>query len=269
MGKLYTKYALQGENILAMFENGTVYSPAGTLGTGHQVLMYYDGNRIYRSVTSPFGDGFPNVLARCNEFGRIESEDGIRLGYCENGEVKDGSGSIVAYYEGDMFGAAAAACAVIFHLSDLRNPSHTDSNVADSDHFNRSMSDGISENTNDFSVASMISSILGIVLLAVRKLIKTIPIWGPYIFTFLLSALVVAPGLPIIFLLPILLYFILHMVLLIKCRKREGKWKYRPALISLLVYVATIFLLGIPAIIYQIIWLVREQKGRENGGATE
>ena len=247
MGRLYTKYALQGETILATFENGKVYSPAGTLGTGHQIMMYYDENRIYRSVTSPFGDGSPNVLARCDNFGRIDSGTGTRLGYCENGEIKDSCGSIVAYYDGDMFGAAAAACAVIFSLSDTNNDT--------------SKSSDSPVNTNDFSAASVIFSILGTIFIAVWKFIKSIPIWGPY-GSILLLPFLMTPGSSgnsssggsgsvagaFFF-----AYLILHTILLFKCKKWAAKHKYWPIYVGFILLVTTLVAMwAVPAVAFQI-----------------
>lgn len=274
MGKIYTKYVLQGEQILATFENGTVYSPTGTLGIGHQILMYHDGGRIYRSVSSPFGDGFPNVLARCDKFGRIETEDGTRLGYCENGEVKDSSGSTVAYYEGDMFGAAAAACAVIFSLSDTSNPPDTNTDDDDSGRIDSSKSASSSTNTNDFSTVSVIFSILGAVLIALWKFIKTIPFWGPY-GSILLIVFTAGPrpagsssgggsaGAVGLF---FLAYLILHTILLFKCKKWEAKHKYWPIYVGFILLVVTFVpMWAVPAVAFQVgVLIYTKQQRREN-----
>ena len=258
MGKLYTKYVLQGENILATFEDGTVYSPTGTIGTGHQVLMYYDGNRIYRSVSSPFGDGFPNVLARCNEFGGIESEDGTRLGYCEGGKVKNAGGSEIAYYDGDMYGAAAAACAVLFGL---REKDQT-ADAGDMDSGERK-SDDVGNGGDSSPLRLIFSFLLSAFLTVVKflwKLVKTIHLWGPYVFPLLLSCVIMAPAFLFI---PILLYMALHTVALLKCKKRQGKGKYRPVIIGFILFLVFFFLPAIPADIYLIVWLIRDQKQRD------
>ena len=257
MGKLYTKYTLQGETVLATFENGTVYSPSGTLGTGHQIMMYYDGNQIYRSVTSPFGDGSPNVLARCDNFGRIDSGTGTRLGYCENGEIKDSSGSIVAYYDGDMFGAAAAACAAIFRLNDASN----NTNDADSKSSDTSKSADSSVNTDDFSAASVIFSILGSIFIAVWKFIKSIPIWGPYGSILLLPFLMTAGsssnsssgGSGSVAGVFFFAYLILHTILLFKCKKWASKHKYWPIYVGFILLVTTLVAMwAVPAVAFQI-----------------
>lgn len=256
MGRLYSgsgTFTLNPENTLATFEGGTVYSPAGALSTGHETLMYYDGGRIYRHLDEAIA-GSPVVLARCDEFGRIKSADGVILGYCENGEVKNRSGQGIAYYEGDMYGAAAAACAVLFGVGAKKaNPAP-----------------GPNTNGGDRTGAELVFSILGLALLnagkLLRKLIKTIHFWGPYVFTLVLSCVVAAPAVSIIALLPILLYLILHTILLLKCRKRQGKDKYRPLVISFLLYLVSFLLLGIPAVIYQIVWLVRDRKKNQAGG---
>lgn len=220
--------------------------------------MYYDGNRIYRSVTSPFGDGFPNVLARCNEFGRIESEDGTRLGYCEGGRVKNAGGSEIAYYDGEMYGAAAAACAVLFGLRERAQ----EADAGDTDSGERKADGGGSG--GDSSALEFIFSILLSALLTMAKLLwklaKTIHFWGPYVFSLLLSCVVIAPA---VLFIPLLLYMALHTVLLLKCKKRQGKGKYRPVIISFILFLVSSFLLGIPADIYLIVWLIRDKKQRD------
>ncbi len=268
MGKLYTNYAFQGEKILATFENGTVYSPSLSFGMGHQVLMYYDGSRIYRSVTSPFLDGLPNVLARCDKFGRIESENGTRLGYCENGEVKDSSGSIIAYYDGDMFGAAAAACAMLFHLSDENNVSTSDTNGVYSENSKETKAADSSTNANDSSIVSVIFTVLGAILLGVWKFIKTLPFWGPYVIPIFLTVFGVlfltpqlsdstnsassgiADGSAALF---FIAYLILHTVILFKRKKWESKYKYWPIYVEFILFVFTfVSMWGVPAVAFQI-----------------
>ena len=266
MGCLYTgsgTFTLNPERTLATFESGTVYSPAGALSTGHKVLMHYDGGRIYRYVDEAIV-GSPVILARCDEFGRIKSEAGALLGHCEGGKIKDSAGQVIGYYDGDMYGAAAAACAVLFDVSGRSKEENTGKDTDDKkcESFGKG-------NGSDGSTLELIFSIIGLALLSAGKflwkLIKTAYLWGPYVFTLVLSAIVVAPAAMII-LLPILVYLALHTVLLLKCRKREGKGKYRPAVISFLIYLISFFLLGIPAIVYQVVWLVRDQKKKQIGG---
>ena len=259
MGRLYTgsgTFTLNPENTLATFEGGTVYSSDGSLLTGHKVLMHYDNGRIYRYVDEAIV-GAPVVLARCDKFGKIKSESGAVLGYCEDGTVKDRSGCSIACYEGDLYGAAAAACAVLFGLDDRSR--RADIGNADADHHTSGSGSG-----SDSSALEIVFSIVGLALLnagkLLRKLLKTVYIWGAYVFPLVLSCILIAPGAPVI-LLPTLVYLVLHTVLLLKCRKRQGKGQYRPAVISFLLYLVSFLLLGIPAVIYQMIWLVREHAG--------
>ena len=249
MGRLYTgsgTFTLNPENTLATFEGGTVYSSDGSLLAGHKVLMHYDNGRIYRYVDEAIV-GAPVVLARCDKFGKIKSESGTVLGYCEDGTVKDKSGRSIACYEGDLYGAAAAACAVLFGLDGHFGRKETGN--ANADHHT-------SGSGSDSSALEIVFSIVGLALLnagnLLRKLLKTVYIWGAYVFPLVLSCILIAPGAPVI-LLPTLVYLVLHTVLLLKCRKRQGKGQYRPALISFLLYLVSFLLLGIPAVIYQII----------------
>ncbi len=115
------------------------------------------------------------------------------------------------------------------------------------------------------SLFELIGTLFMGVLYVLWKIIKTFPFWGPYVFTLVLSCLLIAPAVLII---PLLLCLVLHTVVLIKCRKRQGKGKYRPAVISFLIYLVSFFLLGIPAIIYQIVWLVRDRKKNQVGGTA-
>lgn len=259
MGSLYVR-AGRSKAERATFENGTVYSPGGALSTGHEILMYYDGGRIYRYLDEAIV-GSPVVLARCDKFGRIKSEDGDLLGSCENGRVKDAGGWEIAFYEGDSYGAAAAACAVLFGLGGRSKPA----NAGDTEDVNHN-SGGGSDGSARVSVFSFMSLTLLCAGTLLRKLIKTAPFWGPYVFTLVMSCILVAPAALIIPMLPILISLVLHAVLLLKCRKREGRDKYQPVVISFLLYLVSFFLLGIPAVIYQLLWLIRNRKTKRTGG---
>lgn len=267
MGRLFTDsgtFTLNPETTIATFESGSVYSPAGALGTGNKILIYYDEGRIYRSVTSPFGDGHPNVLARCDKFGRIESADGSRLGYCEQGSVKDRSGQTIAYYEGDIYGAAAAACAVFFGLGNSAQTEKPDDRA--------SGQSGEATSTNDYSATSVIFSILGAVFIAVWKFIKTIPFWGPYgSILLLVSMMRVGPssgsssgGAGSVAGVFFLAYLILHTILLFKCKKWEAKHKYWPIYVGFVLLVTTLVAMcAVPAVAFQVGVLIYMKQQRK------
>lgn len=285
MGRLFTcsgTFALNPEETLATFEAGTVYSAKISFAPGGSTLMYYEsfreGARIYRSTSS----GLPNQLAWCDKFGRIEA-NGKLLGYCENGEVKDSSGRTIAYYEGDGYGAAAAACAVLFSLSDADRSEntnyHTGTQASDS---SGSPAASSGSGDNDVSFLFVLFAGIGMALLGIVKLlwkgIKTLPFWGPYGFSVLLpllmvlimmpsTAVVMVPAVGAIVGFSLPLYLVLHTVLLIKCKKRQEKGKYWPIYISFALFVLGFTIaLCVPAVIYQIVWLVRDKK-KQTGGA--
>ena len=266
MGRLFTGSGTLTQNpetTLATFEEGMVYSPEGTFGTGHRVLLCYDGGRISRTAPSVFGS-YPEILARCDQFGRIQSADGTRLGSCEEGKVKDRDGRVIAYYEGDLYGAAAAACAVFFGVGGPAKEDRMTDPIKTPSH------EAAGGQTDEGSALRLILSIVGMGVLWTGKLLwrllKTSYFWGPYVSALLLSAVISAPAALFIPLLFLLLYLLLHTVLLVKCKRRQGKNRYLPAIISFLLYLASFFLFGAPAVVYQIVWLVQENRKKQTGG---
>lgn len=278
MGRLFTGSSiLNPEKTLATFDNGTVCSDKISFAPGGSTLMYYEsfreGARIYRSMTS----GLPDQLAWCDKFGRIDA-NGERLGCCESGEVRNSSGRTIAYYEGDAYGAAAAACAVLFSLGDADTADRSDNRD------DRSAEEAVpSGGENDGSFLTVLLAGIGMALLGMAKLlwklIRTLPFWGPYVFIAMLPLVMLAvmmPGaaaaaaVPVLGMLEgcaLLLYPILHTVLLVRCRKRQEKGRYRPVYVAFFILILSLLILPcIPAVAYQIVWIVRDQKKRNGGG---
>lgn len=129
---------------------------------------------------------------------------------------------------------------------------------------------------DDFSFLSVLFAGIGMALLGIAKILwkalKTSPFWGPYAFTLLLpvlmmlimmpsTAVVMVPVVGVVVGLSLPAYLVLHTVLLVKCKKRQEKGKYRPIYISFVLFVLFFAVaLCIPAVIYQIVWLVRDKK---------
>lgn len=125
-------------------------------------------------------------------------------------------------------------------------------------------------------------AVIGAALLAAGrflwKALKTSPFWGPYAFTVLLpvlmmlimmpsTAVVMVPAVGVVVGLSLPVYLVLHTVLLVKCKKRQERGKYRPIYIGFALFVLGFaFALCVPAVIYQIVWLVRDKK-EQTGGA--
>lgn len=232
MGRLFTgsgTFTLNPETTLATFENGTVYSAKVSFAPGGGTLMYYnsfrEGARIYRSMTS----GLPNQLAWCDKFGRIEA-NGTLLGYCEDGEVRDSDRRVIAYYEGDAYGAAAAACAVLFSLSDTAQTATSDDTAAQA-----TASSEASSDSDGPGVLTILLGLLVMLCMALWKLIKTLPFWGPYVFTGLFGLIIASVASVFVGLLLTVPYLVFHTWLLLRCRRREGRWKYLPVVISFLI----------------------------------
>lgn len=106
MGRLYLK-TVSGETTLAIFDSGQLRVPclAGT-------AVRYDCNgRIYDG-------GSKQAIATCDTDGNIHKgagSGGTVLARCIDGKIYKGSAfkTVLAHYDGDMFGAAAAAMAVL------------------------------------------------------------------------------------------------------------------------------------------------------------
>ncbi len=274
MGRLYTgsDTVLNPENTLATYENGTVYTPPAAMGMGHEILMYYDEGEIYRKESDLYGK---SLLARCDKFGKIENTSGKKLGYCENGMIKDSSGRIIAYYEGNLYGAAAAAYAVFFKASG------SDDNSKSSDKETESNSASSASTRGVDLLFSVLGGILSFGFRLVWKLLKTLPIWWPLgaivISTMIMTPTVQKPsldmpGIPVPTtpsttnssqgaLIISALFFLLHVVLCFMCRKKTTKIKYWPLYVEFVLYLLTFRVLyGLPVVLFQIGWLVWDIK---------
>lgn len=137
--------------------------------------------------------------------------------------------------------------------------------------------------TDGKSNSETILSVIGLILLGIGnflwKLLKTIPLWTPYAGIVLLLGMLtpvgaagaVASPLGGLIALAVLLYPVLHTVLLLRCRKRTKRHKYRPVYIGFFLFVLTFpFTLGLPAVAFQIGWLIWEnkQKRAQNANGT-
>ena len=119
MGRLYQK-TVSGERTLAYFESGRVRSGKKTTA----IIIYYDGvGKIYQR----FQDSDDYTVAYCDSGGSIRKDNGLFgsvYAKCEDGVIYKGSnaeGRVLAYFDGDMYGAAAAAAVTVLKLGKARN----------------------------------------------------------------------------------------------------------------------------------------------------
>jgi len=111
MGRLYQK-TVSGEKAFAYFENGQVWSDENKTEV---IINYNNSGQIYRR--SP-GNGDYGI-ASCDSGGNIRKSNGIQnyvIAKCEDGVIFEGNtvaGRILAYFDGDMYGAAAAVVATV------------------------------------------------------------------------------------------------------------------------------------------------------------
>jgi len=114
MGRLYQK-TVAGEEILAFFENGTVRSREKT---ADKIISYNSDGQIYHCYQNS-GD---NTVAICDSGGNIRKCNGFFgsvIAKCKDGIIYEGSnaeGRILAYFDGDMYGAAAAVAVTVLRL---------------------------------------------------------------------------------------------------------------------------------------------------------
>ncbi len=116
-------------------------------------------------------------------------------------------------------------------------------------------------NPDDYSVASVIFSILVSIFFAVWKFIKTIPFWGPYCSILVLPFLMIigpsggssSGGSVSVAGVFFFVYLILHTILLFKCKKWTAKHKYWPIYVGFILLVTTLVAMwAVPAVAFQI-----------------
>lgn len=98
MGRLYQK-TVSGEKNLAFFEGGRAQRECSSDETA---IFYNSSGQIYYENPT-------RIVATCNPRGSI-CQDGTVLATCEDGKIYEGSSrkTALAWYDGDMYGAAAA-----------------------------------------------------------------------------------------------------------------------------------------------------------------
>ena len=116
MGRLYQKNE-SGDSVIAVFESGRVKSGKKAADTN----IYYNSiGQIYQR-SSESGD---HVVANCDIGGNIRKGSGIHgavLAFCQDGIIYEGNqpcNRILAFFDGDMYGAAAAVVIKVLGLGD-------------------------------------------------------------------------------------------------------------------------------------------------------
>ena len=116
MGRLFQKTDC-GDVALAFFAGGRVRSGKGSADT----LINYNGvGEIYQ----PLPGGGEHIVANCDSGGNIRKNSGSHssaIAVCEDGVIFKGrqpGGRILAHFDGDMYGAAAAVVAVVLKMGD-------------------------------------------------------------------------------------------------------------------------------------------------------
>ena len=114
MGRIYLK-TMDGELTLAHFESDRVSSVKAETDA---IANYNDIGQI----TQRQPNGADRAVANCDNSGNIRKGSGLHgavLAVCEDGIVYEGSqpgGRVLAHFDGDMYGAAAAAAVTVLNL---------------------------------------------------------------------------------------------------------------------------------------------------------
>lgn len=118
MGRLYQQ-TVSGDMTIAYFEGGKVRSKKNAADT----LICYNGiGQIYQHCAKN-GD---NAVANCDIGGNIRkgsATSGSVIVKCSDGVICEGSqpgGRVLAHFDGDMYGAAAAYVATVLKLGGKR-----------------------------------------------------------------------------------------------------------------------------------------------------
>lgn len=230
MGRIFT------DQTLATFENGTVFK------NGEYLISYEDCGgycSVYR-YTDNTGNSVLSGFCAAN--GTITAGDGRVLGYCrENGLIVGENGMALSYYEGDMYGAAAAAFALLFNGLDKRT-------------------------------YSGLGATFGVIFRGVIRFIVRIPFWLPYALACLLplftmsstGAVSTSSGVDSTLAgLMCFVYIILHSILIHSCKKYKATYRYWPIYASLPILLVSYNMMFIPIVAFQIgvlIWLHKQKK---------
>ena len=114
MGRLYQR-TVSGNKTLAYFESDRV---RGDNDTAKWLARYNNMGQIF--ITELFGEN--TIIANCDINGNIRKGSDIYgwvLAKCQDGIIFEGSntgGRILAHFDGDMFGAAAAVAVILLTL---------------------------------------------------------------------------------------------------------------------------------------------------------
>ena len=114
MGRLYQR-TVSGSKTLAYFESDRV---RGDSDTSKWLARYNNMGQIF--ITEPFDENV--IIANCDINGNIRKGNDVYgwvLAKCEDGIVFEGSstnGQVLARFDGDMFGAAAAVAVILLTL---------------------------------------------------------------------------------------------------------------------------------------------------------
>ena len=118
MGRLYRKTE-SGDSVIAYFENGRVMSRRETADIN---INYNSIGQIYRH-SQESGD---HIVANCDIGGNIRKSSGAHgavLAFCQDGIIYEGNqpgNRILALFDGDMYGAAAAVVAKVLRLGEMK-----------------------------------------------------------------------------------------------------------------------------------------------------
>lgn len=147
----------------------------GRLYNNQKTIGYYHGSYVTVNYSdtkevAKYDGGLITVnghyVATCDENGYIYSEQNksVALAKCEDGCVKDlnkGGYNVIAYYDGDMYGAAAAVAALILHLGSESTASTSNSESVQTD---SGGSSGSSTGGSSEGGSSVITVIIGLAL---------------------------------------------------------------------------------------------------------
>ena len=118
MGRLYQQ-TISGDMTLAYFEGGKVRSGNDAPNT---IICYNGVGQIYQH----YADSGDYSVANCDIGGNIrkgKATSGSVIAKCADGAIYEGSqpdGRILAHFDGDMFGAAAAYVVTVLKLGRKR-----------------------------------------------------------------------------------------------------------------------------------------------------
>lgn len=262
MGRLYIK-TFSGEDTLAYYEDGQVRSSR----YGTDTLVWYRDGDIYISELD-FGE---HTIACCDSNGNIyagNSTYGSILAKCKNGVIYEGGSdwnTTLAWYDGDMYGAAAAAAVTLLSLGTQSQPVREERLEPERSRYvynssnnggasNSSRSNNRSQQTktgnSDTSFAGAMGSLVGTLIGGIIFLIPRIIYYFPYIvMTLLRNPIFFSPGMrkDVVFLMSTLYVILRYLFLLLvwkRLRIRTGS-KRRATYIAPVFYALPVILVRI------------------------